>query len=532
MEYMRKIRTGVLIVTLLVMILTAVPAVLASGGDMTGAAGDKTTADEIAAPFDGYLVKLDGDAARLFSADEDENLTAIAPDVYLAEDLEAAERLESLGVVSYMEPNYIILLEDPEENPGENPEENPGENPEEDPEENPGEDENENLEDEDWEETPWYFDMLNMDYAEKYKITGKGVRIGVIDSGINFDHEEFTGAKILEGKNYINEDEPPTDTVGHGTFIGGLIAAQAGNRVGMKGLAPDAEIVPLKCFDAKKGAVAGIVKGVYDSVDVWNCQVLNLSFSIDYDSKILREAIEHALESGVIVIAAAGNLSAGTAHKDGGDPLTYPAAWPGVIGVGAVTKDWVAASYSYRNTSVYISAPGSGLSAPACYSPISYITGSGTSYAAPMVTAAAALALSIKPDLTPDGFAALLSDTATDCGDPGYDIIYGDGILNIGWLLAAARGDVTGQASAMLRAMEAREIYPSALLLCAYDEQGAFLSMKSFAISPDSLSKFNFNFSFYLKTSEYRGVNPAAWKLFALDIENYQPLWKSYQIRK
>ena len=436
-----------------------------------------------------------------------------------------------------MEPNYIILLENPEENPGEDPEENPEENPGENPEENPGEDPEENPgedpeEDEDSEETPWYFDMLNMDYAEKYKITGKGVRIGVIDSGINFDHEEFVGAKILEGKNYINEDEPPTDTVGHGTFIGGLIAAQAGNRVGMKGLAPDAEIVPLKCFDAKKGAVAGIVKGVYDSVDVWNCQVLNLSFSIDYDSKILREAIEHARESGAIVIAAAGNLSAGTAHKDGGDPLTYPAAWPGVIGVGAVTKDWVAASYSYRNTSVYISAPGSGLSAPACYSPISYITGSGTSYAAPMVTAAAALALSIKPDLTPDGFAALLSDTATDCGDPGYDIIYGDGILNIGWLLAAARGDVTGQASAMLRAMEAREIYPSALLLCAYDEQGAFLSMKSFTISPDSLSKFNFNFSFYLKTSEYRGLISATWKLFALDIENYQPLWKSYQIRK
>ena len=300
---MRKIRTGVLILTLLVMILTAVPAVLASGGDMTGAA------DKIAAPFDGYLVKLDGDAARLFSADEDENLTAIAPDVYLAEDLEAAERLERLGVVSYMEPNYIILLDDPEENPEENPGENPEENPGEDPEENPGENPGESPEDEDSEETPWYFDMLNMDYAEKYKITGKGVRIGVIDSGINFDHEEFAGAKILEGKNYINEDEPPTDTVGHGTFIGGLIAAQVGNRVGMKGLAPDAEIVPLKCFDAKKGAVAGIVKGVYDSVDVWNCQVLNLSFSIDYDSKILREAIEHALESGVIVIAAAGNLS-------------------------------------------------------------------------------------------------------------------------------------------------------------------------------------------------------------------------------
>ena len=159
--------------------------------------------------------------------------------------------------------------------------------------------------------------------------------------------------------------------------------------------------------------------------------------------------MSHAEEKGVILVAAAGNAPSGST---GNDPVLYPAGYETVIGVGSVDREKTVSYFSYQNDSVYITAPGQGLYGLGIASGTTYVTGQGTSYAAPMVSAAAALALSIKPELTPAEFRALLRDTAEDLGEPGWDKVYGHGFLNIGgllevlddqWRLAEAAGERT-----------------------------------------------------------------------------------------
>jgi subtilisin family serine protease len=220
------------------------------------------------------------------------------------------------------------------------------------------------------------------------------------------------------------------DDVGHGTFVTGLIAAATNNALGIAGIAPDAEIVPLKAFKMDRGQTVGTVASVsgaiWGAVDRYGCQVLNLSLGTNNDTMTLKNAINHAAKKGVILIAAAGN--------QGTNQLFYPAAYDNVIGVGAVDRDQNVASFSQQNASVFVTAPGQNLYG-LYFS--AYGTGSGTSYAAPIVTAAAALALSVAPDLTQEQFQALLQQTAEDLGDTGYDTSYGWGLLRVDRMLDA-----------------------------------------------------------------------------------------------
>ena len=229
--------------------------------------------------------------------------------------------------------------------------------------------------------------------------------------------------------------------MGHGTFITGILAAATGNGVGVAGLAPQAEIVPLKCFTAKTGSISAVVAAIYDGVDVYQCQVLNMSFGVKQSGvesglpenpRALEEAVAHAEEKGVILVAAAGNAPSGST---GNDPVLYPAGYDTVIGVGSVDREKAISKFSYQNDSVYITAPGQGLHGLGIASGTTYVTGQGTSYAAPMVSAAAALALSVKPELTPAEFRDLLRDTVEDLGEAGWDTVYGHGLLDIGGLL-------------------------------------------------------------------------------------------------
>ena len=270
-------------------------------------------------------------------------------------------------------------------------------------------------------------DALGIPAVRMHGISGDGVRIAVIDSGVFAEHEDLTGVRIVPGMNYLGTDEASradtTDTVGHGTFVSGLLAA-ALNGYGIAGLVPEAEIVPLRCFSEKTGRISDVITAIYGAVDIYHCQVLNLSLGITSSSRLLREAVEYADTQGAIMVSASGNLTSGT-HRDSGDPLYYPAAYPEVVGVGAVGSALSIASFSMRNESVWVVAPGNGLRSLSCLGPDQYVTGGGTSYAAPMVAATAAMALSVEPSLSREDFMSLLQDTAQDLGEPGYDIIYG-----------------------------------------------------------------------------------------------------------
>ena len=384
-----------------------------------------------ATDYDGYLVKLNPDApARLLDALTTAASRAIPPTVeevyapaglYRVQDAAAVERLRKSGALLYAEPNYIVTIDDTPE-----------------------------LDDSDVSlldaaadsEERWYEAPLGMEVVRRKGVTGEGVRVGIVDSGIFRNHEEFEGVTILDGANYcVSEGDAArgdvSDRVGHGTFVSGLIAA-ARNGKGIVGLAPDVELVPLKAFESRNGAISNIAAAIYDSVDTWHCQVLNLSLGVTQDYDTLRDAIEYAADHGVLMVAAAGNLTSGGEHREDGDPLNYPAAYSQVIGVGAVGLDLSVASFSFRNESVEVSAPGQNMRAPSTAGASRYSNGYGTSYAAPLVTAAAALALSVHPGLTIDEFRNLLLQTARDLGPEGYDTAYGNGLLQVGQLCAVA----------------------------------------------------------------------------------------------
>lgn len=313
---------------------------------------------------DGYLVRLREDTAVLFSV-LPEGVEAVVPEagLYLAETLENIAYFppESL---EYVEPNYIVELFSEEASDA----------------------------------VPWNLKMIGADVAWAVGLDGSGVRVGVVDSGLYAEHIALDGVRIIPGHNYMDGSADTSDTVGHGTFVTGIITSAA----------PGAEVVPLKCFGARTSNTSDIAKAIYGGVDDYECDILNLSFGTANQSQTLREAVNHAAAAGVILTAAVGN--------DGTETLNYPAAYTVVAGVGMVDQEKVVAEKSQRNESVFVTAPGSEVAGLGITSPTAYRTSGGTSFACPHVTAAAALMKQALPGLTAEEFMEALREGAEDLG--------------------------------------------------------------------------------------------------------------------
>lgn len=229
------------------------------------------------------------------------------------------------------------------------------------------------------------------------------VKVALIDSGIS--PIVIAATHIGEGKNYVLSDRDTADVLGHGTALAGLILDAA----------PDAVLVPLvystriaggKVIQCSVKTVAMIIR---DAVDVYDCQVINISAGISRDVPELREAIAYAEEQGVVVVASVGNTNRTTPEL-----RYYPACYDTVIGVGALRKDGKVASFSQRH-GVSLAAPGDGLKVTGLKGQTTTV--SGTSYATAHVTGAVAALLAKSPDLTPAQVRELLFDSAQDLGD-------------------------------------------------------------------------------------------------------------------
>jgi len=372
------------------------------------------TGGALAAEHDGYIIRLEPGPSLLSDGQSlPEGVEEIRGDqrLYKTADETLIAELEAAGLLAYAEPDYpAYLLE---------------------------------LPDDPMLDSQWDLTMIGMERVWERGLTGEqadgtAVRVGIIDSGLYAGHEDLADSRVLRGVNLLAEEGTDdrydtSDSVGHGTFIAGTIAAAADNGAGIAGIAPGAELLPLKCFDSTKGNVSDIVEAIYAGTDA-GCRVLNMSFGVEeaYAGQALAEAIAYAAEEDVILVAAVGNSSSG---GTGGDPLLYPAAYEEVIGVGAVDGEKEISYFSHRNSSVCVTAPGEALCGLDISAPDDYKTGKGTSFAAPEVAAAAALALSVDPELTPEEFGALLRLSSEDLGEAGYDTVYGHGLLNIAALL-------------------------------------------------------------------------------------------------
>ena len=259
----------------------------------------------------------------------------------------------------------------------------------------------------------WNLDAIETEFAWDMGCYGNDVRIAVIDSGCSLVGD--IDKNVDNGYNYINQNTDTTDNVGHGTFVSGIIASQS------NGISYKSKIIPLKCFDTGvTTTVSDIIGIVYDAVDIYNCDVINMSIGFTGYSTKLARAITYATSNGVIVVSAVGN--------DGEATKYYPAAYDNVIGVASVNKNKEYSEFSQFNNSVFVCAPGEDLES---LSIESYTYNSGTSFAAPHVTAMAAIAKCIDDDISVNKFKELLIDSSTDLGASGYDIHYGYGLINI-----------------------------------------------------------------------------------------------------
>jgi len=340
----------------------------------------------------GYIVKLKEpgeDEASLMALSELDEIYSGAK-LYHADSLENIELLG--GAVEYYEPDceaeLFALTNDPYSN------------------------------------TQWSLEFLGMDKAWNRGYYGRGVRVAVIDSGVFSMHEDFSGTDFDSGVNVINGSHDVSDTNGHGTAVCGILAATSNNGLGVAGLCDKVTVVPIKCFDeSKKTKASYVVSALYEAVDVYDCDVINMSLGISNDLQSVREAVDYASSGGAIVVASVGN--------DGNSLIRYPAAYDNVIGVGAVNSGGEVSDFSNKNSSVFVTAPGENISVLSIRDSRSYASSGGTSDSAPMVSAAAAALKQLCPSADVEDFKNLLKASCTDAGDPGYDNSYGYGILNL-----------------------------------------------------------------------------------------------------
>jgi len=295
------------------------------------------------------------------------------------------------------------------------------------------------------------------------------VRIAIVDSGIDASHPEFAG-RILAGRSFVGSDWR-TDQEGHGTFVAGIVAADMDGH-GTVGLASPA---PVQLLIAKVVTEDGTIPLKAEAAAIrWaansGARVINLSLggvrdprnrAHDTYSQLEADAVAYAYQKGAVLVAAVGNGD--EAPSTPWPYASYPAALPHVIGVAALSRNGAVPAFSNRDR-IYddLSAPGQDIFStfprnltalrPTCvdqgYSDCGtddYRRPEGTSFAAPQVTAAAALLISLDPALRPDQVSAVLERTSDDvspatgcrnCSN-GRDSLSGWGHLDVARAIAA-----------------------------------------------------------------------------------------------
>ncbi|MBI3046379.1 MAG: S8 family serine peptidase [Candidatus Harrisonbacteria bacterium] len=251
---------------------------------------------------------------------------------------------------------------------------------------------------------------------------GSGVRIALLDSGIQRDHPDLA-ANIKGGINFIaglGADQWGDDG-GHGTHVAGIIAA-LDNDFGVVGAAPEANLFGVKVLDgAGSGYWSDVISGIYWAVEN-NMKIANISLGGPQGFDELKNAVDYAYQHGVLLVASAGNNGAS------GGAVSYPGAYDSVIAVSATIPDDRLASFSSYGPQVELAAPGSEINSTSNNSLYSAL--SGTSLAAPFVSGAAALVWAKNPQFTAVQVREQLRATAIDLGMPGKDNQYGYGLVN------------------------------------------------------------------------------------------------------
>ncbi|WP_175409965.1 type VII secretion-associated serine protease mycosin [Streptomyces sp. TRM64462] len=290
-----------------------------------------------------------------------------------------------------------------------------------------------------YEGRPWALQRVLLDEVWKQS-TGAGVRVAVIDTGVDVRHPQLKPAvDVKSGVNLLPKDaedengnkiergreDGTTDVVGHGTKVAGIIAARPAKGTGFVGLAPGATIIPIQQNDADgRGTAATLAAAIDHAIDE-DADVINISqdtANAIEPTPLLKQAVQRALDKEIVVVASAGNDGLG-----GNVKKTYPASYKGVLAVAASDRNNERAPFSQSGDFVGVAAPGVDM--------ITTVPGgghcadNGTSFSAPYVAAIAALIKSKHKDWTQEQIVAQIQQTA-ERSIAGHDRLVGWGVVD------------------------------------------------------------------------------------------------------
>jgi len=271
----------------------------------------------------------------------------------------------------------------------------------------------------------WYLAKVDA-YAAWDTTTGStGTTIAVVDSGIRPTHEDFTGGRVKAGYNTYTGSAVTSDNNGHGSLVAGAAAANTNNTVGLAGIDWSADILPI-IVDSGGIPESKSAQGIKYAADN-GADIINLSYGAATYSQAEREAVDYAREKGCVIVAARGN--------NGDDEIMYPACCANVIGVGASDKTDQRASLSSYGYGLDVMAPGVDIVGPEYTSDTTYVKGSGTSFAAPLVSGEAGLILAEHAGISPCELEWRIEGSAQGGGtwsrDTGYGIVDMDTALTM-----------------------------------------------------------------------------------------------------
>jgi subtilisin family serine protease len=289
----------------------------------------------------------------------------------------------------------------------------------------------------------WVLDMLDLPDAWQLS-EGAGVKVAVIDSGVDPDVSDLAGSVTL-GPDLTGMHTSRSNTKWgvHGTWMASVIAGRGhdGGVDGIIGAAPEAKIISIRVipdkgdpgfrtYDAEPESriQQSLATGIMDAVKD-GAKVISMSIGYSSPSVTVRSALQFARDHGVVLVASSGNSGQDDEpHAGGFAPVSFPAEYPGVMSVAALDSSGSVASFSSNNLSVQVAAPG--VQVPAEGRDGQYWLVSGTSPACALVAGVAALIKSLHPGLAPDLVQEALTSTARNGSSGGYNARTGFGTVD------------------------------------------------------------------------------------------------------
>jgi thermitase len=314
----------------------------------------------------------------------------------------------------------------------------------------------------------WALTIVQSPGAWKFTTGSADVIIAILDTGVDQGHPDLA-SKLVDGYDFVDDDDDPSDANGHGTHVSGIAAAATNNATGIAGMSWNTRIMPVRVLNSQgNGTNADITSGIYWAFE-HGARILSMSLGGSTYSQAMQDAVTAAHAAGGLVIASMGNCRQTGPGCPQANPTNFPAAYANVMAVAATGPTDAIAPYSQYGDHCDISAPGGSMTrlhdpkgiystmptypvymntAFGYYMNYDYVH--GTSQATPYVAGLAALIWATDLTRTPDQVRKIIEDTATDLGPEGWDPDYGYGRINAQAALQAVAPPLPPEAPALL----------------------------------------------------------------------------------